>query len=107
MLKKFKKGDKVLIISGSEKGKTGNIKTIDFSNKKVLVDGINTGKFHIKPTQSQQGSIVTKERPIHISNISHIDSNGKKFKIAFKADEGDGKPFKRKFRISKKTKEKI
>ena len=107
MLRKFQKGDKVLVISGNSKGKVGNIQKIDYKENKVFIENVNLGSFHIKPNGSSQGSISKKERSIHISNISHIDSDGKRVKVSFYLDDGDGKGFKRKHRLSKKKKEKI
>jgi large subunit ribosomal protein L24 len=107
MLKKFKKGDKVLVISGNSKGKVGNIQKVDYKEGRVFIENVNLGSFHIKPTSSSQGSISQKERSIHVSNISHIDSEGNRVKVSFYLEDGDGKSFKRKYRLSKKKKEKI
>ena len=104
MAHKFKKNDQVIVISGSDKGKKGKIKSI--ANGKVVIDGINLATIHKKPTQSAPGQIVKEERPVHLSNISHIE-DGKPIKVAFKLDSGEGKDFKRKNRVSKKTGKKI
>lgn len=107
MLRKFKKGDKVLVISGNSKGKIGNIQKVDHKENRVFVENVNLGSVHIKPTSSSQGSISQKERSIHISNISHVDSEGKRVKVSFSLEAGSDKGFKRKYRLSKKKKEKI
>ncbi|GDX36578.1 50S ribosomal protein L24 [Alphaproteobacteria bacterium] len=104
MANKFKKGDKVIVIAGSSKGKQGSI--IGINKDKVIVEGVNIATIHKKPTQSNPGSIVKKEKPIHISNISHVENN-KPVKIKFVIDSGDGKTYSRKYRVSKKTKNKI
>jgi len=104
MALKFKKNDQVIIITGSSKGKTGNILSI--KNDRVIVAGVNLVTFHKKPTSNQAGEIMKKEGSIHISNLSHIE-NGKPVKIAFKVEAGEGKNFTRKTRISRKTGKKI
>lgn len=104
MANKFQKGDKVIVISGSNKGKTGNI--IAINNDRVVVEGVNLVTLHKKPTQNQAGEIVKQERSIHISNISHSEG-GKPVKISFELGQGDGKPFARKKRVSRKTKKRI
>lgn len=98
---KIKKGDKVKVIAGKNKGKTGDvIKVFPVSNK-LIVSGINLVKKHTKPSQMSEGGIIQKELPIHISNVSHIDpktssvtkigyrtlENGKKVRFAKKSGE--------------------
>lgn len=104
MAQKFKKGDEVIVISGADKGKIGKIKTI--ANDKIIVEGVNIVKKHQKPTQQEPGKIVKKEKPIHISNISHVE-DGKAVKIKFTIDSKEGKAFVNKSRVSKKTGKKI
>jgi large subunit ribosomal protein L24 len=100
MSKKFKKGDNVIVITGSSKGKTGKI--ISIKNDKVLVEGVNVATIHKKPTSQKPGEIVAIEKPINISNISHVE-NGLPIKIKFKINSESGtKPFTKE-RISKKT----
>jgi large subunit ribosomal protein L24 len=101
---KFKKNDQVVIIAGSDKGKTG--KVLSVKENRVLVEGVNLATIHKKPTSNQAGEIVKAERAVHISNISHVE-NGKPIKIAFKIEEGAGKKFSRKVRVSRKTGKKI
>jgi len=105
MAAKFKKGDKVIIITGADKGKIGNIIAID--GDKVVVEGVRIATIHKKPTQNQKGEILKKEKPIHISNVSHIDENDKPAKVGFAIEEGEGKKFTRKSRILRKTGKKI
>ena len=98
----LKKGDKVKVIAGANKGKEGLItKVLD---EKVIVEGVNVHKFHLKPrTNNGNGEIVEREAPIHASNVMIIDPKTKKpTKIKMDFDK-DGK----KIRISKKSNEKI
>ena len=96
----FKKGDKVVVISGKDKGKEGKIiKTLRAENK-VVVEGINMVKKHVKPNGQTAGSIVEMEAPINASNamivdpktgkpsrIGHtVDKNGKKIRVAKKSN---------------------
>lgn len=104
MALKFKKNDQVIVISGSSKGKIGNIASI--KNDRVIVAGVNLATFHKKPTSNQAGEIIKKESTIHISNLSHIE-NGKPVKITFKVEVGEGKNFSKKTRVSRKTGKKI
>ncbi len=101
---KFKKNDQVIVIAGSSKGKSGKI--ISIKGEQVLVEGVNLATVHKKPTQQEAGKIVKIEKPIHISNISHVE-DGKAVKIKFVTDSGDGKTFTRKSRVSKKSGKKI
>lgn len=104
MLNKFKKNDEVIIISGSDKGKIGKIKSIKGS--KVMVEGLNMSTVHKKPTSNTPGQIVKVEKYIHSSNVSHVE-NGKPVKIKIVIDSGDGKNFTKKSRVSKKSGKKI
>lgn len=105
---KFKKNDQVIVIAGSNKGKIGNI--ISIKDNRVLVEGVNLATVHKKPTSNQAGEIVKAAKPIHISNISHIE-DGKPVKVGFKieanADKKKGKNFAGKVRVSRKTGKKI
>lgn len=104
MALRFKKGDNVIVISGSDKGKQGQIKSISFG--KVIVSGINIAKIHKKPKSDSPGQIVKVEKPIDISNISHVEE-GKAVKIKFLLEQGEGKSFKLKSRVSKVSGKKI
>ncbi len=98
----FKKGDKVNVIAGKDKGKNGKILYV--LKDKVVVEGVNIVKKHQKPTaQNQTDGIVEREHPIHISNIMMADpKTGKSTRIGHEIDK-NGK----KVRISKKSNEKI
>ena len=101
MIKKYKKGDEVIVKVGKDKGKIGKISKVITSNEKVVVTGVNVSKKHQKPSQDSKGGIVDKEMPIHISNILAYDAKSKKSsKVGFKIKEG------KKIRILKSTGEK-
>ena len=101
MIKKYKKGDEVIVKVGKDKGKIGKISKVITSNEKVLITGVNVSKKHQKPSQDSKGGIVDKEMPIHISNILAYDAKSKKSsKVGFKIEEG------KKIRILKSTGEK-
>ena len=101
---KFKKGDQVIVIAGSNKGKTGNI--VSIRNDKVLIGGVNLATVHKKPTSNKSGEIIEVAKPIHISNVSYIE-NDKPVKLGFEIVAGSSKKFAGKVRISKKTKKMI
>ena len=100
MLKlKLKKGDKVIVIAGKDKGKTGEITKVFVKENKVLVSGINVAKRHTKPSQENAGGIISKEMPIHISNVAFVDpKTSKATRLGIKEDK-DG----RKVRVAKKS----
>ena len=97
---KIKKGDQVIVISGDDKGKTGEVLRAMPKLQKVVVQGVNLVKRHTKPSQTSAGGIVTKEAAIHVSNVA-IVSNGKPSKIGYKNDKGT------KVRVARKTGEVI
>lgn len=106
---KIKKGDKVVITTGKEKGKEGKILVVDRKNDRVIVEGRNLVSKHTKATrENQQGGIVKKENYIHISNVAYLHK-GKPAKIGFKVEtaEKDGKKVTTKVRIIKSTGEVI
>jgi large subunit ribosomal protein L24 len=73
---KLKKGDRVIIIAGKDKGKEGNVSFIDRKNGRVIVDGCNMITKHQKPKAAGQGGIIVREAPVHISNVMYV-YNGK------------------------------
>ncbi len=96
---KFKKGDKVIVLNGRSKGKTGEVLKLYPSQNRAIVQGVNLVKRHTRPTQTSAGGIVEKESSIEISNISHIDpKDNKATKIGYKFLE-DG----RKVRFAKRS----
>ncbi len=82
------KGDRVKVISGSNKGKIGKVLRVLLKEKKVVVSGVNLVKKHTKPSKTSEGGIITKELPINISNVGYIDSSANMVtKIGYKIDE--------------------
>ena len=99
----IRKGDNVVVLSGSDKGKKGSVIKVFPKENRALVQGINVVKRHQRQTQSQQAGIVTKESPIQLSNIAHVDpKTGKATRIGSKT-LSDG----RKVRFAKKSGEVI
>lgn len=100
---KLKKGDKVIVTTGKDKGKTGEITTVFPKENKVIVGGINMVKRHTKPSQESAGGIISKEMPIHVSNVALVDpKTGKATRIGYKVEK-DG----HKVRVAKKSGEVI
>ena len=86
---KIKTGDAVVVITGKDKGKTGNVTSVIKSNDRVIVEGINIVKRHRKATQESPGKIEEKESSIHISNIAHIDpESGKATRVKYDIKDG-------------------
>ena len=99
----IRKGDNVVVLTGRDKGKKGSVLKVLPEETKALVQGVNVVKRHQRQTQRQQAGIVTKEAPVHLSNIAHVDpKTGKATRIGFKT-LGDG----RKVRFAKKSGEVI
>ena len=90
MAAKLKKGDKVVVLTGKDKGKEGVIASVDPKSGKAVVDGINMAIRATRQTQTSQGGRIPKAMPIQLSNLSLIDSNGKPTRVGFKM-EGDKK----------------
>ena len=80
----LKKGTQVKILSGKDRGKTGEILEINRKLEKVKVKSINMIKRHTKPTKENKGGIISKENFIHLSNVKNIDQNKKEKKVAGK-----------------------
>ncbi len=100
---KIKKGDQVVVTTGRDRGKTGEVLEVLPKENRAKVQGINIVKRHTKPSQTQPGGIVEKELSIHVSNLSHIDPKTKQpTRIGFKF-LADG----RKVRFSKRSGELI
>ena len=97
---KIKKGDQVVILSGDDKGKTGEVVKSMPKENKVVVQGVNLVKRHTKPSQTNPGGIVTKEAPIHVSNVA-LAKDGKPTKVGYKFVDG------KKVRVARKTGEVI
>ncbi len=96
---KLKKGDKVIVTTGKDKGKTGEITTVFPKENKVIVGGVNMVKRHTKPSQESAGGIISKEMPIHVSNVALVDpKTGKASRVGYKVEK-DG----HKVRVAKKS----
>lgn len=103
MTKKIHKGDSVIILTGRDKGKTGDVLRVLRNEQRVLVQGVNMVKRHTAPSQNNPGGIEEKESAIHVSNVSLVDpDSGKATKVGFKILE-DG----RKVRIARASGEMI
>ncbi len=88
MAAKIKKGDTVVVLTGRDKGKSGEVIQILPSDNKALVRGINMVRRHQKQTQTQEAGIISKEAPIHVSNIALADpSDGKPTRVGFKVQD--------------------
>ncbi|MEM6306041.1 MAG: 50S ribosomal protein L24 [Pseudomonadota bacterium] len=90
MAAKLKKGDKVIVLAGKDKGKTGNISSVDPKAGKAVVDGINIAIRATRQSQTSQGGRIPKAMPIDLSNLAYVDANGKATRVGFKMD-GDKK----------------
>ncbi len=100
---KIKKGDRVVVLTGKDKGKKGNVVSVSPKTNKAVVDGINVVKRHTKQSASQEGGIIAKEMPIHISNLAHLDpKDNKPTRVGFKINK-DGS----KVRVAKRSGEVI
>ena len=100
---KIKKGDKVVVITGRDKGKVGEVKKVFPDDNRVIVDGVNMIKRHTKPSAGNAGGIVEKEASIHVSNVAYVDpKTDKPTRIGYrKLDDG------RKVRFAKRSGEVI
>jgi len=96
---KIKKGDKVVVISGRDKGKSGEVLRVFVEECRAVVQGVNMVKRHTRPRPGEPGGIVEKEAAIHVSNIAHIDPKSQKpTRVGFKIlDDG------RKVRFAKRS----
>ena len=90
MAAKLRKGDKVIVLAGKDKGKTGEITSVNPSAGKAVVDGVNMAIRHTRQTQTAQGGRLPKAMPIDLSNLAIVDENGKATRVGFRM-EGDKK----------------
>jgi large subunit ribosomal protein L24 len=89
---KIKKGDKVVVITGSDRGKTGEVLRVLRSEMRVLVQGVNMMKRHTRQSPGEPGGIIEKEAPVHISNVAHIDpKDDKATRVGWKTIEAGRK----------------
>ena len=102
MAAKIRKGDRVVVLTGKDKGRQGAVLKVLPKEERVVVEGLNMVQRHTRPSQSDpQGGIKHKEASIHLSNVAVVDSKGKPTRVGFKI-EGD-----KKVRIAKTTGEVI
>ena len=89
MAAKIKKGDKVVVLTGKDQGKTGEVLEIFVKKNRALVKGVNLVKRHTKQSQTQEAGIYTKEASIHLSNLAFADpKDGKPTRVGFKIKDG-------------------
>jgi large subunit ribosomal protein L24 len=99
MAAKIRKGDKVVVLAGRDKGRTGEVVEVNPTAGRALVRGVNLVKRHQRQTARQEGGILSKELPIHLSNIAIADpKDGKPTRVGFKIGS-DG----RKVRVAKRS----
>ncbi|MCW5696517.1 MAG: 50S ribosomal protein L24 [Bauldia sp.] len=102
MAAKIRKGDRVVVISGRDKGKVGEVLGVNPSEGRATVRGVNLGKRHQRQSASQQGGIITKEMPIHLSNLAVADpKDDKPTRVGFRF-EGEGED-RKKVRFAKRS----
>jgi large subunit ribosomal protein L24 len=90
MAAKLKKGDKVVVLVGKDKGKEGEIQSVDPKAGKAVVEGVNVAIRHRRQSQTAQGGRIPVAMPIDLSNLAIVDSNGKPSRVGFRTD-GDTK----------------
>ncbi len=102
-MQKIRKGDKVVVLAGKDKGRSGEVLRVMPKEDKAVVRGINVVVRHQRQSQSQEGGLIRKEAPIHLSNISIVDpKDGKPTRVGFKV-QADGT----KVRVAKRSGEVI
>ena len=103
MAAKIRKGDRVVVTTGRDKGKTGEVRSVTPDERRAIVAGINLVRRHTRQTAQTEGGILTKEAPIHLSNLAIADpKTGKPTRVGFKVlDDG------RKVRVAKRSGEQI
>lgn len=102
-IKKFRKGDDVIVLTGRDKGKIGSILKVMPKDQRLIVQGVNMVKRHTRPSQNNPGGIVEKEATIHVSNVGIVDPDGgKATRVGFKVLEDN-----RKVRVARRSGEMI
>ena len=98
-MQKIRKGDKVVVLAGKDKGRTGEVVQVMPKDNKAVVRGINMIVRHQRQTQAQEGGLIRKEAPIHLSNVALADpKDGKPTRVGFRLEK-DGK----KVRVAKRS----
>jgi large subunit ribosomal protein L24 len=98
MAAKIRKGDKVIVLSGRDKGRTGEVFEVRPAESRALVRGVNMVKRHQKQTQNREGGIISMEAPVHLSKIAIVGKDGKPTRVGFKI-QADGT----KVRVAKRS----
>ena len=98
MAAKIRKGDKVIVLNGRDKGRTGEVFEVRPAENRALVRGVNMVKRHQKQTQNREGGIISKEAPVHLSKIAIVGKDGKPTRVGFKI-QADGT----KVRVAKRS----
>jgi len=101
MAAKLKKGDKVVVLTGKDKGKTGEIQSVDPKANKAVVEGVNIAIRHRRQSQTAQGGRIPVAMPLDLSNLAILDSNNKASRVGFRMEDG------KKVRFAKTTGEVI
>ena len=97
-MQKIRKGDSVVVLSGKDKGRTGEVLQVMPKDDKAVVRGINVVKRHQRQTQTQESGIISKEAPIHLSNLAVADpKDGKPTRVGFRVEDG------KKVRVAKRS----
>lgn len=100
-MQKIRKGDKVVVLTGKDKGQTGEVLQVLPKEDRAVVRGVNLVKRHQRQTQSQEAGIISKEASVHLSNLAVADKDGKPTRVGFKVVEG------KKVRVAKRSGEVI
>jgi large subunit ribosomal protein L24 len=100
-MQKIKKGDSVVVLAGRDKGRTGEVIQVMPKENRALVRGINMIRRHQKQTQTQEAGIMSREAPIHLSNIAVADKDGRPTRVGFKNES------EKKVRVAKRSGESI
>ncbi len=87
MAAKLRKGDKVIVLTGKDKGKDGTIVSVDPKAGKAVVEGINMAIRHTRQSQTEQGGRIPKAMPINLSNLALLDANGKPTRVGFRMED--------------------
>ncbi|HLP68266.1 MAG TPA: 50S ribosomal protein L24 [Rhizobium sp.] len=96
-MQKIRKGDKVVVLTGKDKGRSGEVIQVMPKEDRAVVRGVNIVKRHQRQTQSQEAGIINKEASVHLSNLAVMDKDGKPTRVGFKVVDG------KKVRVAKRS----